>query len=371
MLHTQEVTGSNPVPPTIFPTKLIFGKTAFYDRLSAERLSFDVISEKLKRGDPMKTIIVRECGSPDVMKLEIAPDPIAAEGEVVIKVHAIGVNPVDTYFRAGTAYKPKLPYTPGLDCAGVVESIGAGVKGFKPGDRVYTSGSISGAYAERALCKEAQAHPLPDKITFEQGACLGVPFSAAFRALFQRGDMEMGNTVVIHGASGGVGSAAVQFAVAKGALVIGTAGTDKGRKLVKDLGAHYVLDHTNEAHFDEVMEITGRHGADLIVEFLANVNLARDLKILRKEGRVVVVGSRGTIEIDPRDLMGKESAILGLTVFNATEDQIREIHAAITAGLNDGTLKPIVGTVLPLTEAPKAHRDIMEQKAFGKIILVP
>lgn len=319
----------------------------------------------------MKAIRVHEFGSPEVMRLEEVEAPKPGPGEALINIKATGVNPVDTYIRAGIYGAKKLPFIPGSDAAGVVEAVGENVKRFSPGNRVYTSGTISGAYAEKALCKESQAHILPDRITFSQGACLGVPYATAYRAIFQRAKALPGEVILIHGASGGVGTASVQLARAAGMKVIATAGTDKGRALALKEGAHFVVDHTKPGHMDEVMRITDNNGADVIIEFLANVNLAADLKTLAKGGRVVVVGSRGTIEIDPREAMGRDGSIIGMSLFNAAEKELYSIHSALTAGLENGTLRPIVGREMPLKDAPAAHHAILEERAYGKIILIP
>ncbi|HYR92349.1 MAG TPA: NADPH:quinone reductase [Terriglobia bacterium] len=320
----------------------------------------------------MKAIRVHDFGGPDVLKLQEVPDPKPDRGQVLVRVKAAGVNPVDTYIRAGLyARKPSLPYTPGTDAGGVVEAVGAEVKRLKVGDRVYTNGSITGTYAELALCEESRVHPLPPKISFAQGGALGVPYGTAFRALFQRTYAKPGETILVHGASGGVGTACVQFGRATGLTVIGTAGTDKGRALVKQEGAHHVVDHRAPDHADQIMAITEGRGVDLIVEMLANANLAKDLTMLAQGGRVVVVGNRGTIEINPRDAMIRESSILGLILWAATDAELASSHAGILAGLESGTLRPIVGRELPLAEAPRAHHLVMEAGSYGKIVLIP
>jgi NADPH2:quinone reductase len=320
----------------------------------------------------MKAIRVYEFGNPDVMKLEDTEDPKPGSGQVVVKIYAVGVNPVDTYIRSGVyARRPDLPYTPGMDAAGTVESAGDHVDRVKPGDRVYIAGSVSGSYAGKALCLESQVHPLPKQVSFSQGAALGVPYSAAYRALFQRAKALPGEVLLVHGASGGVGTAAVQFGRAAGMQVIGTAGTKEGRKLAVGLGAHQVFDHHSQDHLKEIFESTGRRGVDVVIELLANANLSNDLKILAKGGRVVVVGSRGTVEIDPRDAMGRDASILGMVLFNATDGEISSIHAAIGAGIDNGTLRPFVGKEMPLSDASRAHREVVEKSAYGKIVLIP
>ena len=322
----------------------------------------------------MKAVVVREFGPPDVMKVEAVPDPKPGPTQVLIRVKAIGVNPVETYIRSGSyARKPNLPYTPGSDIAGIVEAVGANTTTFKPGDRVYAHGVTagSGGYAELAVSEDSQVHRLPDGVSFEQGAAIGVPYGTAWRALFQKAQARAGEMVFINGASGGVGTAAVQIARFRGLHVIGTAGTERGLTLVREQGAHHVLNHRAPDYIQQVMPLTGGRGADVILEMLANVNLDRDLDVLALRGRVVVVGNRGRIEIDPRKLMGKDSAIIGMVGPNATAEEVRETHAALGAALEAGALKPVVGREMPLADAAKAHVAVMEPGAYGKIVLKP
>jgi NADPH2:quinone reductase len=311
----------------------------------------------------MRAIRVREFGDPDVLRLEELPEPQPVDDEVLVRVHAAGVNPVDTYVRAGAYGKlPALPYTPGFDAAGVLQDGGA---------RVFVSGSLSGSYAEFALCRRDQVYPLPDHVSFAQGAALGVPYVTAYRALFQRGKALPGETVLVHGASGGVGLAAVQFALAAGLVVAGTAGSDAGRELIAAQGAAHAFDHRDPLHLQVAFEATGGRGFDLIIELLASVNLGDDLTALAPGGRVVVVGSRGAVELDPRDLMNAEGAVLGMLLPNAPAEALAEALTAIRIGLRDGSLRPVVSRELPLAEAARAHRHIMERPALGKIVLVP
>ena len=320
----------------------------------------------------MKAIHVHEFGGPEVLRLEEVPTPQPGQGEVLVRIHAAGVNPVETYIRAGKyARLPELPYTPGNDGAGVIEQVGAGVSEFKAGDRVYTGGSSSGTYAEFALCKKEQVHPLPAKISFAQGAAMGTPYATAYRGLLQRADAKSGETMLVHGASGGVGTAAVQLARAHGLRVFGTAGSAEGLKLVREQGAHEVFDHRAADHFEQIMKATGGRGVDVIVELLANANLGRDLTILAKGGRVVIIGSRGPVEINPRDTMQREADIRGMILPNTPPAEMASIHAALVAGLENGTLRPVIGKEFPLTEAAQAHRAVMESGALGKIVLVP
>lgn len=320
----------------------------------------------------MKAIRVHEFGAPEVMRLEEVPDPKPGPGQVLVRVKAAGINPADTYVRSGAyAIKPPLPFTPGFDAAGTVEAIGVGVTGVGVGDRVYTVQTLSGAYAELALCDRSQVKPLPGNTSFVQGAGISVPYGTAYRALFQRAHAAAGETALIHGASGGVGIAGVQLARAHGMTVIGTAGTEKGRQLVKEQGAHHVVDHSAPGYLDQIMTLTGGRGVDVVLEMLSNVNLDKDLGVLAKFGRIVVIGCRGTVEINPRAAMMRDAAILGMVLWNATPAELDGIHAALFAGLANGTLRPVVGKELPLKDAPKAHVDVMAPGSYGKIVLVP
>jgi len=320
----------------------------------------------------MKAIRVHEFGGPEVLRLEEVPMPRPGPSQVLVRMHAVGVNPVETYIRAGTfGYRPTLPYTPGNDGAGVVEEIGSDVNKLKPGDRVYIARSVSGTYAEFALCTTEQVHPLPANVSFEQGAAIGTPYATAYRGLFQRADAKPGETVLVHGASGGVGTAAVQLAHARGLRVFGTAGSDDGRKLAREQGADEVFDHRAPEHFEQIMKATGGRGVDVIVELLANVNLGKDLPILAKGGRVVIIGSRGRVEIDPRDAMQRDADIRGMALPNMSPADWASIHAALMAGLENGTLRPVIGKEFSLADAAQAQRTVMEPGAFGKIVLMP
>ena len=318
----------------------------------------------------MKAIVVREFGEPEVMKVEEVDTPQPTGKQVLVKVHAAGVNPVDTYLRTGIhAHAPKLPYTPGKDAAGVVEAVGDEVAKFKTGDRVYTADSLTGTYSEYTLCNEGQLGKLPDNISFEQGAGVWTPYATSYRALFQKAAAKNGETVLVHGASGGVGLAAVQWAVSAGLKVIGTASSEEGKQLVLDNGADAVFDHTEEDHFGDICD----HAAcvDVIIEMLANVNLERDFECLGMFGRIVVVGNRGSLTFTPRLAMTKDATIYGMSLFNSPQEERDEIHAAIFEGLSEGKLNPVVSKTFSLADAPKAHHEVIESKATGKIVIVP
>ena len=320
----------------------------------------------------MKAIQVAEFGGPEVLKLKEVPTPKPEAGQVLVKVHAVGVNPYDTYMRTGTyAIKPPLPYTPGSDAAGVVEAVGAGVKSVKPGDRVYTAKTITGAYAEYTLTLEAQAQRLPDKISFEQGAGVWVPYGTAYHAIVHEAKVRASETVLVHGASGGVGSAAVQMLHAMGATVFGTASSEAGQEMVKREGAAQVFSHAKPGYTDEIMKATSGRGVDVILEMLANVNLANDLKLLAQYGRVIVIGNRGDVTINARDLMARRASVRGFTLWATNESETADIHAGLYAGMANGTLAPIVGKKIPLAEAARAHKEVLTSGAIGQIVLIP
>src|SRR5882672_5562271 len=291
----------------------------------------------------MKAVLVREFGGPEQLKLEEVSIPKPAAGQVLVRVHAAGVNPYDTYMRAGTyAVKPPLPYTPGSDAAGIVDSVGEGVTKVKPGDRVYTARTITGAYAEYCLALENQVHALLSNVSFAQGAGVFVPYVTAYHALHHEGKARASETVLIHGASGGVGTAAIQLARNIGLTVFGTAGSAKGLELIKREGAHQAFDHTKPGYTDEIMKATGGRGVDVVLEMLANVNLSADMKLLATNGRVIVIGNRGEVTINARDIMGKRAVVRGFTLWAVTETELVSIFAGIGAGLENGTLRPIV-----------------------------
>ena len=318
----------------------------------------------------MKAIRVSNFGEPDVLKWEDVADPQPRAGQVLVTIKAAGVNPVETYIRAGKYAKlPQLPYTPGTGAGGIIEAVGSGVEQLKVGQRVYVANSLTGTYAEKAVCDASQVHLLPEVYSFEQGAAINVPYVTAYRALYCRAEAQAGQTVLVHGATGGVGLAAVQFAVAAGLIVIGTGGTEEGRTLVREQGAAFVLDHKKPNYLDELKQFTNGRGVDIVLEMLANVNLGKDLTLLARHGTVVVIGSRGDVTITPRELMRTEGRIIGLLGGNEFEAQ--QAHAAIGAGLRSSTLNPIIGQKFSMPDAAKAHDAILSSSAQGKIVLIP
>jgi NADPH2:quinone reductase len=324
----------------------------------------------------MKAIRAHSFGGPDVLKLEDVDDPIPGPGEVVIDIRAAGVNPADTYMRNGTyAIAPKLPYIPGGDAGGVISAIGPGVREFKVGDPVFVGTALSfdmtGCYAEKVKRKASEVLPLPKGVSLAAAAAFGVSYTTAHYALFERGGARAGETVFIHGASGSVGTSAIQLAKRAGLKVVGSGGTAKGLELIVKEGADLAVDHSKQGYLDEVKRFTGGKGPELILEMLANVNLGADMELAAKYGRIVVIGNRGEITINPRLAMMKELDIRGIALWNATPEQVRPMMKDILAGVADGALRPVIGKKMPLAEAAAAHVAVLQPGTYGKIVLVP
>ena len=324
----------------------------------------------------MKAIRAHSFGGPEVLQLETVDDPVPGLGEVVVEVGAAGVNPADTYMRSGTyAIRPELPYTPGGDAGGVICAKGPDVTHHKVGDRVFVGTALSfdltGCYAEKVKRRASEVLPLAEGISFAQAATFGVSYPTAHYALFERGGAKAGETVFIHGASGSVGSSAIQLAKRAGLRVVGSAGTAKGLELVRAEGVDHAVNHTEAGYMNDVRRVTGGNGPELILEMLANVNLAADMDLAAKYGRIIVIGNRGEITVNPRVAMMKELDIRGIALWNATAAQIEPIMRDILAGVADGSLRPVVSREMRLSEAAAAHLAVLEHGIGGKIVLIP
>jgi len=318
----------------------------------------------------MKAIRAHSFGGPEVLTFDDLPDPVPGADEIVFDMRAAGVNPADTYMRSGTyAIVPPLPYIPGGDAAGIVSAVGANVTAFKVGDKVFAGTALSfdltGCYSEKIVRKASEVLPLPANVSFAQAAAFGVSYTTAHYALFQRGGAKRGETVFIHGASGSVGTAAIQLAKRAGLRVIGSAGTVKGLALILAEGADEAVDHT-QPNYLEAMK-----SPDLILEMLANVNLAADMNVVAKYGRIVIIGNRGEITVNPRVAMMKELDIRGIALWNATAEQMGPVMRDILDGVADGSLRPIIGREMKLADAAAAHVAVLQPGAHGKIVLVP
>lgn len=322
----------------------------------------------------MKAIQIETFGGPEVLKTAEVIEPTPNADEVKVKLYAAGINPSESYTISGTyAYNvPDLPYIPGKDGAGIIEEVGPGVENVKVGDRVYLNASSAnrntGTYAEKVVIDAKNVYPLPDHMTLNEGAALGIPAFTAYQALNLKAKIKAGEFVMIHGASGAVGTMAVQMAKAMGAIVIGTSSTEKGRAEIIKLGADYAIPHVTEENKKALLEITDQKGPDVIIEFLANVNLETDTKVIADFGRIIVVGSRGEIEFTPRNLMSNEATVTGMAFTQPTPETMYEITHGVTALIDSKFLKPVIGRKFTLDEGPEAHKHLMESSGDGRTI---
>lgn len=321
----------------------------------------------------MRAAKLLKFGGPKVLQVhDDVPVPIISNTQVLVKIKAAGVNPVDTYIREGAMGNLQLPAIIGKDAAGIIEAVGENVKEFKIGDRVFVcilSLNHQGTYAEYVAAEENEVFPLFD-LSFHQGASVGIPYFTAYRALILKAKAKKGETVLVHGASGAVGLAAIQMCKHYGMKTLGTAGTPEGMSLVKENGADYVFSHKNKNYLEAIMELTENTGVDVILEMLSNVNLGNDLNILAPHGRVMIIGSRGSVVIEPRSMMLPETSVIGVALLSSSDEEMKETTSAVCLGLKEGWLKPIVNRVYPLKNISDAHHDIIHSKgAKGNLIL--
>ncbi|HME56465.1 MAG TPA: NADPH:quinone reductase [Candidatus Lokiarchaeia archaeon] len=320
----------------------------------------------------MRAVLARKTGGPDVLHVENVDIVEPRKGQVRIKIMAAGVNPLDAYTLSGNYRKIDLPYIPGSDGAGIVDKAGGGITRFAAGDRVFLSRSVTGTFAEFAIADEKDLFPLPESLSYEQGAAIGVPYRTAYHAIFHQARAKAGETMLVHGASGSVGTAAIQLGVSHGIKVIGTAGSENWLELASAEGAAFVFNHNMPNCNDDIISATGDRGVDIILEMLANVNLAGDMKMIARGGRIAVIGSRGEdILVNPRDLMSKRGIIIGVMLNLASADEINEINSALQAGLMNNTLRPVVGKEFALDDAAFSLEEIMKPGAYGKIVILP
>jgi len=323
----------------------------------------------------MKAIRVQRFGGPEVLQVDSqVPIPEMGEDQVMVRVIFAGINPVETYIREGQyARLPELPYCPGTDASGFVHQVGRRVTQLKVGDRVFVSGNSSitnnsGSYAQYVVTDATYVFPLHPRLSFAQGAALGVPFFTAYKALILRAEAKPGETVLIHGASGAVGTAAVQIARALGATVVGTAGTKDGMDVVSRCGAHHVFNHNHKSYEKKMVDHIGCF--DVIIEHLANINLGHDVQMLKEKARVMVVGCRGGVNINPRHLMMPEASITGVALGTTSPQEWARMGAAIVAGIESGWVNPVINKEYAMDEVQQVHYDIIHSKgAKGKLVL--
>jgi len=323
----------------------------------------------------MQAAVFDKHGGSEVIQVKQVARPTPSTDEVLIRVEAIGVNPVETYIRNGMFGEMPVPHILGMDAAGVVEECGEDVTSFKKGDRVWIyhkQFTGAGTYAEYVAVPQSDAHHLHDKMTFEEGAALGIPYLTAEHALVHSTRAKPGEYCFVHGASGGVGVASVQVARGIGLHVVGTAGTDESCKDVERNGAEFAINHCTEGYMDEIRSRLDGNGVDVVLEMLGDKNLAKDMEALNCGGRITVIGTRGPeVTINPMLFLQKEMQINGTRVFNASAEQVTQYCAHLASGADLGWLKPIVGKRYKLSQVKEAHEEIMNGRAKGKMVLIP
>jgi NADPH2:quinone reductase len=323
----------------------------------------------------MRAIVFAQTGGPEVMTLAEVPKPEVRPGMVLIKVHAIGVNFADVRFRQGQyVVKPKLPDTPGMEAAGVIEALGEGVTGPSVGTRV--AAFTVKSYAEYCQAPAPMVVPLPDFVTFEQGAAFPIQVLTAYHMLHTADATGPGRTVLVHSAAGGVGLAAVQLAKVAGARVFGTVSSDAKVGLVKEHGADAVINYSTEKFADEVLRLTDGRGVDLILDAVGKPTFEEGLRCLAPFGHLILYGRAGgpTDPLNVATLSAKSIKVSGFMVPTVTRtfpEKTRESAARCFALMREGTLKLHIGRTFKLTEAAEAHRYMESRASTGKLILLP
>ena len=324
----------------------------------------------------MKAVRIHEYGGPEVLVLDDVPMPEPGPSQILVRVAAATVNPIDVAVRENRFPTPKSPpKTLGSDGAGEVVAVGERVAAVHVGDRVSFSGlgiGSEGSYADYALIAETQAVPIPERLSYQEAAALGMVFPAAYYGLVTRGAVKEGETVLVQGASGGVGSASVQLAKALGARVLATASGADAVELVASLGAEAVIDYRAEDVAARVKELTEGRGVDLVHEMVISVNLPLDVELVAKGGRIVCTGQgpspEATVPIGAA--LGKDVSLLFMNLNNAGRAGVAAIAAKVAAMAASGKVRPVIGTTLPLAEARRAH-ELLAGDHLGKIVLLP
>jgi NADPH:quinone reductase-like Zn-dependent oxidoreductase len=343
----------------------------------------------------MKAVVLTGTGSYDVLRVQERPDPPVGPGEVRIAVKAAGINFADTMARVGLyPDAPKTPCVLGYEVAGVVESVGEGVGERQVGDRV-VAGTRFGGQAELVTVPEGQALPLPDELSFEQGAAFPVNYGTAYAALVLMGSLREGTRVLIHAAAGGVGIAATQIARNAGAEIFGTASPAK-HEAIRAQGVAHPIDYRTLDFEQEVMRLTGGEGIDLVIDALGPTSFRKDYRLLRSGGRLVMYGISENSKDGRRDIpstlkallamptatmpwwksllaMNENKGVFGLNMLNwwDSEGNLDRVVEPLMADLAGGRLQPVVAETFPFERAGDAHKFIAERRNVGKVVLFP
>ncbi|MFW5938684.1 MAG: NADPH:quinone reductase [Halanaeroarchaeum sp.] len=323
----------------------------------------------------MRAVRYHEHGDESVLTLETVERPEPGAGEALVRIAAASVNPIDTYVREGNVRPPSgLPHVGGSDLAGVVEAVGEDVTAVEEGDRVFATGLglfSPGTYAEYTVAPVDRLASLPDSVPFRDGAAAAMAFATAWRALVTRGDLSLGDLALVHGASGGVGHAAVQVATAAGATVVGTARDGEPAEFVRSLGADAVVDYRSDGLADDIAEAAGGRGVDVVFEPQADAHLAANLACLRRGGRIVAIGENGPITLDgglPMEAKKADADIRFMSIMASPGDQA-EILERVGERLANGTFSVEIDSVFGLDQVPDALGELMSSGTIGKVVL--
>jgi NADPH:quinone reductase-like Zn-dependent oxidoreductase len=336
----------------------------------------------------MKALVLTAHGAPDVLKVREQPDPIARRGQIRVAVRAAGVNFADIMARQGLyPDAPKPPAILGYEVAGTVESVGDGVTLWNVGDRVIAATRFGG-FAELAVVSQNDALALPDALGFEEGAAIPVVYGTAYAAVVRLGNVQRGEWIMIHAVAGGVGIAATQLAHGLGARIFGTASKRK-HAAVQAQGVEQVIDYHTENVPRAIRKITGGRGLDVILDARGGRDFKESYELLRAGGRLVMYGASSIITDERRNLvsalkliigmprfgsmnlMEQNKSVLGLNLLRLWDDRgsFEEIARPLAKLLADGDIKPVVGRVFPIEQAPEAHRFLQERQNIGKVVL--
>ncbi|MCA9051480.1 MAG: NADPH:quinone reductase [Planctomycetaceae bacterium] len=330
----------------------------------------------------MKAAVIRETGSPSCIKIEDLPVPLPGRGEVLVRVRAVAVNPIDTYIRSG-AVKAQLPvpYVIGCDLAGDVEAVGSDVQRFRVGDRVWGSNQglagRQGSFSEQAAVGEQWLYPVPDGVSYEQAAAGALTGITAHLGLFLHGGLQAGDVVFVNGGTGGVGSAVVQIAAASEATVITTVGSSAKAEEARRLGADYVINYRDGDPFSAVAQLAEKAGkVNLWFETLRTPSPEQTFPLLARRGRYILMAGRDARPVFPvGPFYVNDLRAVGFAMFNASADEQRRAADSLNAMMAAGRLKPFIGRTFPLEQAAAAH-ELQEANTLngagtlsGKIVL--
>ena len=328
----------------------------------------------------MKAIVARRFGGPEVLALEDVPDPVAGPGEVLVRVGAVAVNFVDTIVLAGRyQFSPALPFTPGKGPAGTVVALGSGVTALSAGDRVLAMAEVGG-YAELALAPAEQCYRLPPALPFTGAAAMSLAFDTAWFGLHERGRLVAGETVLVLGATGAVGAAALQLAKAAGARVLAGVSSMARAELARSFGADAVIDLGVDALHDglrdQVRQATAGHGADLVLDMLGGDAFETALRALAWRGRLVVIGfAAGRIPtLKANYLLLKNIEVSGLQISDYRKrrpDLVRRCFREVFDLFEAGKVQPPLTRCLPLADAGDAMRTLLARSGPDRLVLVP